>query len=536
MTFLQITPRNTNGWTYAKVGTVSYSTSTPGLKTLTFVGAPPTQDGKAGYGWQFAGTPITDGSGTLGVTVRTWGITDFASASTYTGPTVISTGTAWADASDVASTSGPFGKPGATSATSTPIYLGDAYTSSSGSNASLLTNAGVTLIRPITVNDCATQGFYTIGGNSTSTSTLSGLITVNQPTIFSQAATGTLNITGGIVSGKAGVQQLLTFYSPGTINVTQPIADCNSGTVAVTVGIPNTVGLGTTTFSAANTYSGATTVGYTGTLKLDFTAAGAPLSNIINPLSSLVLNGGTLNVTGKNTATVNSQTFTNGTTINPGGSSIQLTTGASAPAADCIALGAITRKAGGTVDFSFPAPANGVIKTTTPNAIFPGGQQTILGGWATVGAGNANASITAIDWAVSGSGSTAGAITALPAAGYTAGLVPGTDALIAAQGTTNYAGNLTLNSLKVNAANGVSGAAGSGAYYGVNVVGDLTIATGGILSIATTYNYGWITANHLTSANGQDLIVATFSNQWSNSVTIDGIITDCGTASTGPCP
>jgi fibronectin-binding autotransporter adhesin len=47
----------------------------------------------------------------------------------------------------------------------------------------------------------------------------------------------------------------------------------------------------------AETYTGTTAVNG-GTLKLDFTAAGAPASNIISSSSALTLGGGTLNMLG----------------------------------------------------------------------------------------------------------------------------------------------------------------------------------------------------------------------------------------------
>ena len=68
-----------------------------------------------------------------------------------------------------------------------------------------------------------------------------------------------------------------------------------------------------------------------GSLTLDFSAAAAPTSNIINNTannSSLTLNGTNLTIKGGSTA-ANNQQF-NGLTLGPGSSSIVLTTNATA--------------------------------------------------------------------------------------------------------------------------------------------------------------------------------------------------------------
>src|SRR5439155_1214678 len=94
----------------------------------------------------------------------------------------------------------------------------------------------------------------------------------------------------------------------------------------------NKTGLGTLSLSGANTYTGPTAI-KNGGLTLNFSAATAPVTNIINPVSTLSLGGATaglgqdnnatLTLTGKaNTANV--QTFA-GTNIDIYGSVINVT-------------------------------------------------------------------------------------------------------------------------------------------------------------------------------------------------------------------
>ena len=143
------------------------------------------------------------------------------------------------------------------------------------------------------------------------------------------------------------------------------------------------VGSGTLVLCGSNTYSAATTVA-AGTLKLDFSQAGAPTANIINNLSdssSLALGGGTLAIQGNlgPSATNSQQSY--GLAVNAGCSAIVLTTAGTSDRL-LLSMGSISRMTGGTVDFTLPggtqSAANG-ITTSSPNI------NGILGGYATVG-------------------------------------------------------------------------------------------------------------------------------------------------------
>ncbi|WP_163266230.1 autotransporter-associated beta strand repeat-containing protein [Chelativorans alearense] len=120
------------------------------------------------------------------------------------------------------------------------------------------------------------------------------------------------------------------------------------------------------TLTGANTYTGDTTIGG-GTLNLDFSAAGAPTSDIIGSASTLNMGGGILNVIGADGA-ANIQTF-DGLNITAGNNIIDASSGTGGTMT--LNLGAISRT-GGLIDFNLPDSGN----ITTTNVL--------LGGWATV--------------------------------------------------------------------------------------------------------------------------------------------------------
>ncbi|WP_033074182.1 autotransporter-associated beta strand repeat-containing protein [Sphingopyxis sp. MWB1] len=126
------------------------------------------------------------------------------------------------------------------------------------------------------------------------------------------------------------------------------------------------MGNSTQTLTGASSYSGDTRVGG-GTLALDFSSTGGPLSNIIGSDSTLRMAGGTLRVTGAANES-NTQTF-DGLVISAGNNMISAVSGTGGSMT--INLGAITRT-GGLMNFVLPSSGN----ITTTN--------TALGGWATV--------------------------------------------------------------------------------------------------------------------------------------------------------
>jgi fibronectin-binding autotransporter adhesin len=136
------------------------------------------------------------------------------------------------------------------------------------------------------------------------------------------------------------------------------------------------VGPGTLSLTAAEAYSGATVVS-SGTLKLDFAAAGAPGTNILKPTTSLVMNGGDLNINGLATSNAVSQSLSS--TTFSGGLSTILPTFDAAPGATGLVtlnLGTVNRSNGATANIivgtGSSTPATVAIATSTagtPNAL-----------------------------------------------------------------------------------------------------------------------------------------------------------------------
>ncbi|MCX7045484.1 MAG: autotransporter-associated beta strand repeat-containing protein, partial [Candidatus Sumerlaeota bacterium] len=205
------------------------------------------------------------------------------------------------------------------------------------------------------------------------------------------ADTGVLGFSGSLTAatlgGLTGSRNIaLASYTGGVataLSVGNNDAGSNYTGVLSGIGSLIKVGDGVLTLSGANIYTGATGVN-NGVLKLDFSAGGAPVSNIISSSSTLVMAGGELNVV-QNGANANSQDFS-GLTVNAGLSQITLTGSNNV----VLNVGAIVINPGGSVNFNLPAGAqsasNGV-RTTNPDGFLPGA--TVNGvSLATVSAGN----------------------------------------------------------------------------------------------------------------------------------------------------
>ncbi len=246
----------------------------------------------------------------------------------------------------------------------------------------LKTPLGTTLSNPVGT-------LFLTGMNTYSGGTTLGVGTLN---IAADSALGTTTASPNIVFNGGGVLQFganLTISSgrnllinPGITATLDTLGNSDSiggvinggsnasGLTILSSTLPGSV---TLNGAAGNTYSGPTTV-RNNALVLDFSNMSTP-TNLINSGSALVLGGGSLAILDKTGAVPSSQTFS-GTTINAGSSAISVNSGASVSAGSTLALGAIARAAGGTLNFSLPV--QGAITTTTGNT---GG---MLGGWATV--------------------------------------------------------------------------------------------------------------------------------------------------------
>jgi autotransporter-associated beta strand protein len=201
----------------------------------------------------FGGT-IQDGS-TAHIALTIAGATETLSgANTYTGATIVSSGTLIADNSSAFNTQG--------------VTLGDANTTANNASPTLLTGGSVNVGNAITVANQSTSGTYTIGGGTDNLSTFSGTISINQPLTISQVATTALHalvISGGISSANGA--QTVTFDNTGAVRVQTTAITDGTGSISVLQD-----GSGTTSFNVANSYSGTTTVS-AGTLQAGATGA-----------------------------------------------------------------------------------------------------------------------------------------------------------------------------------------------------------------------------------------------------------------------
>jgi autotransporter-associated beta strand protein len=277
-----------------------------------------------------------------------------------------------------------------------------------------------------------------------------------------------------------------------------------------------TVAGGTLTLTDSSTYTGPTTVTTGGAilLKFDATGTGRPTTNLLGPNTPVVLGGGTLSVRSKSAAT-NAQTV-NGLTVAAGDSAVVMTTNSATSLA--LTLGPVTTRAvGGVVDFTIPAGST--VSTTTANAVFAGGQQTILGGYATVGKAG---------WAATGTGTGPFNVTALGTYDTAQNFTAGADA--DAQLGTIAPGTMTVNSIRFNNA-------GASTVTPSPAGATLTVATGGVLVTAgvgaNAVGIDPTGLGVLTSGNGQDLIL--IQNNTAGGLTVGSLISGAiGLTKSGP--
>ncbi len=285
------------------------------------------------------------------------------------------------DGGAVSNTEGYIGFGEESNGTVTVDGAGSTWTNSVSLLIGRSSNTGVGGIGTLTVKN---GGVVSVNGGA-------GTVTLATRVVGATGTFGTLNIGAGGTAGTLEAAEVTGGAGTATVNFDHneegyTFAPVLSGSLSV-----EHTGPGTTILNRANTYTGDTTVN-AGTLGLDFSAPGAPTTNIINSSSALVLGGGTLYLNGKGVtdpATLNSQTFSK-LTLNSGGSDITLSKN-DAGNSLLLDIGSITRNVGGTVDFTLPSgdqsSTNGI---KTPN----GAPSTIL-----TDSGVAYATVGGNDWA-----------------------------------------------------------------------------------------------------------------------------------------
>jgi len=430
-----------------------------------------------------------------------------------------------------------------------------------------------------TLNNGALQ-FQTENRFSSIATTNASFFTLNGGVLrWATNGVDTLDAKRGITLGAKGG----TFSVVNTAgNASYTNAPIYNGVIAGSTAFTKS-GNGWLSLGGQNTYTGATQINQ-GALILNFGAATAPTSNIINSSSNLVMGsmvgtidfgyGSTLGGTAiaanptlfiQAGASGGTQTF-NGFSVEAGGNNVVGRGNGAASAT--LDVGAIVRKKGGTLAFSSLTDGagglgSGVFKTSNANV------NGILGGWATIGsATTGTAAVTSTDWAaVDGSGNIV-AYTGYSDVTYNAAISNSAVSNVRITGST--AGSATLGGATITDVNtiqskntaaqtitfgssqtlrlGASGAIwnqsaaamtlGSGVSGGFltaggadNVAGDLTlISTGGALSIYSriTNNGTGVVSVTKSGAGGLNLYGA---NTYSGGTYISGGTVTAGSAS-----
>ena len=205
---------------------------------------------------------------------------------------------------------------------------GNIATFNNAGNGNTTLDIGTGLVVGSILFDTSSAAAYTIGSGAVNSQTLnlndSGTITVNSTvtnnelfnctitlgsattgtySFINNSATNSLTFAGNVQGGTGGTAAAKTLTIGGAGNTLVSGIISNGGATSLAL---SKAGAGTLTLTKANTYTGNTTIS-SGILKLDFTAGGAPATNIISSSSVLKLGGGTLQILGASAGST--QTF-----------------------------------------------------------------------------------------------------------------------------------------------------------------------------------------------------------------------------------
>lgn len=264
--------------------------------------------------------------------------------------------------------------------------------------------------------------------------------------------------------------------------------DITFGGIISGTGTLTKLGAGKLKLTKANTVA-STTIGQ-GILELDFTAVGAPISDILAGTSLVTLSGGSLNLLGAEGAT-NTQSFTS-TTFSAGAGNISATAGSGGTVA--LNLGAISRSGTGTGNVNLSSGFTVSGTGTVTNGILGGYLTVNSSDWATLDGSNLVALTTG--YTAVGSGT-------LPDDATLNVRTTGTVTLNSSTTTPTFT---TLNTLKLDATRLTGNQGGNAANSFLRLVNGLLVPTGVTASIGdTSYT---ITAGSADNTAGALLVYA----------------------------
>ncbi|CAN5216589.1 hypothetical protein BH11PLA2_BH11PLA2_02650 [soil metagenome] len=333
-------------------------------------------------------------------------------------------------------------------------------------------------------------------------------------TVLNVAAGATFNFNNNseTFGGLAGAGTI----NLGTANISGMVAPGNrtfSGVITGTGGNVVQASTGTLTLSGANTFTGNTAINR-GTIALDFSATGAPATDILyNGITPALLTLGSGKLSHLGSATLPSSQTVASTTLS-GSAGVSVTTGTDQNAT--VNLGAITRAAGTTLNVTLTNSGTGIAAVTTTTLNNASG---ILGGWATVNGSS---------WAVTSDIAGTNPITAYPEASYVTNTFnSGSKHVTLTSNQSPTAANVTAsNTIRFNA----------NAAVALTLTGTNTLQQGGILVTPNVGSFNdTISGGTLSAASGVDLV---FNQQnTAGTLTVSSVLAGAATQNiikTGP--